>query len=260
MARDRIGLLFLVIDGLSQPGVWRRFLAGHECDYVAYTHAKFPHRLGLDFLGDTLIPHYVPTHHSMFFPHHVLVEAQLALLRHAICDARIGKFVYITQTCVPIASFQQVCEALLGDDQSWITCEEGFWPERFSRLPLDSGIRPDQFGTSSCWIALNRCHAEILLASAEEWLPKFAGVPAADEHFAPTVLKMAGCAGECKPYTPTNVDWGRGDPYVYNGITAEDIGQLSRGPYLFARKFSPASDIAAVWDDLVERRSTRNHK
>jgi hypothetical protein len=258
MARDRIGLLFLVIDGLSQPGLWQRFLAGQEGKYVAYTHAKSPHRVELDFLRDTLIPQYVPTHHSMFFPHHVLVQAQLALLRHALEDTRIGKFVYITQTCVPIASFRQAREALLADDQSWITCEGGFWPERFARLAPDCGIRPDQFGTSSCWIALNRRHAEILLACAEEWLPKFAGVPAADEHYAPTVLKMAGCTAECKPYNPTNVDWVRGNPYTYHRITAEDVEQLSRGPYLFARKFSPTSDIAAVWEDLLARRSARS--
>ena len=63
-----------------------------------------------------------------------------------------------------------------------------------------------------------------------------------------------GCVAECQPYTPTNVDWVRGNPYTYQRITAEDVERLSRGPYLFARKFSRASDIAAVWEDLLERR------
>ncbi len=257
MARDRIGLLFLVIDGLSQPEIWRRFLSGQEGKCAAYTHAKFPEGVGPDFLRDTLIPEYVPTHHSKLFPHHVLVRAQLALLRHAMEDVRIGKFVYITQTCVPIASFRQARDALLADDRSWIEINRPFWPERYAHLAPDSGILPHQFGTSSCWIALNRRHAEIVLECEEEWLPKFAGVPAADEHYAPTMLKMAGCAAECKPYTPTNVDWARGNPYTYHRITAEDMEQLTRGPYLFARKFSPDSDIAEVWDNLVERRSAR---
>ncbi|MGO8748672.1 MAG: beta-1,6-N-acetylglucosaminyltransferase [Thermoguttaceae bacterium] len=254
MRTDRIGLLFLVIDGLSQPEIWRRFLANQEGKYAAYTHAKFPHRVGLPFLRDTLIPEYVPTHHSKFYPHDVLVGAQLALLRHAIGDERIEKFMFATQTCVPICSFNKAYEALLSDDQSWVECHQPLWPDRYAMLAPDSGIAPDQFGTSSCWIALNRRHAQILLAAAPEWLPRFATVPAADEHFAPTLLKMAGCEDECKRYNPTHVDWSRGNPYTYEHVTAEDVRQLSRGPYLLARKFSPTSDIAAVWDEIVRQR------
>ena len=258
MRADRIGLLFLVIDGLSQPEIWRRFLSNQDGKYAAYTHAKFPHRVGPDFLRDTLIPEYVPTHHSKFFPHDVLVRAQLALLRHALCDERIKKFVYATQTCVPICSFAEAREALLGDDRSWVECHRPFWPERYAQLAPDSGIPPHQFGTSSCWIALSRRHAQILLAAAPEWLPKFVGVPAAEEHFAPTVLKIAGCADQCKPHNPTYVDWTRGCPYTHEHVTAADVEQLSEGPYLFARKFSPASNIAAVWDELLQRRRSQS--
>jgi len=257
MACDRIGLLFLVLDGLSQPGVWRRFLSGQEGKYATYTHAKFPHRVELDFLRDTLIPEYVPTHHSMFFPHHVLAQALLALLRHALADPRIGKFVYLSQTCAPICTFPDAYQALLADDSSWVTCQGGFWPERYERLVPQSGIPPEKFGTSSCWIALNRRHTQTLLDAEPQWLPKFIHVPAADEHYAPTILKMAGCSAECKPYNPTHVDWVRGSPYAYGQLTAEDFEQLSQGPHLFARKFSPESNLAARWDELLQRRARR---
>jgi hypothetical protein len=256
MAHDRIGLLFLVIDGLAHPGLWRRFLNGHEGRFAAYTHAKFPHRVGPHFLRDTLIPEYVATHRSTYYPHHVLIQAQLALLRHALADKRIRKLVYITQTCVPICRFQEAYEALLADDQSWITCNGGLVrPQRYASLPPASGIRPEEFGDSSCWVALSRCHGKILLDAEREWLPKFVGVPAAEEHFAPTVLKMAGCADQCRPYNPTRVDWTRGCPYAYEHVSAADVQQLSEGPYLFARKFPPNSDIAAVWDEILRRRA-----
>jgi hypothetical protein len=256
MSQRKIGFLFLVTDGLSQPGVWRRFLAGHEDRYSLYTLAKHPRRLGVGFLRDRLLPECIPTSHGSVYPHTGLAVGQVGLLRHALKDPAIAKFVFVSQTCAPIRGFDHAYEALTADDLSWITCEGGFWEQRYAMLPKHCGVRPQDFGTSSNWVALNRRHAEILVAAEKEWMPRFASVVAADEHYAPTVLKLAGCADQCKPYNVTHVDWSRGCPYTFDQITADDLARLSRGPHLLARKFSPSSNIAAVWDELI-RMATR---
>jgi hypothetical protein len=189
----------------------------------------------------------------MYYPHTGLAIAQVGLLRHALADPGISRFVFVSQTCIPIRRFEDAREALMADDRSWITCQGGYWEHRYAMLPAQSGIRPEDFGTSSNWVGLNRRHAEILVQAEARWMPKFTGVEAADEHYAPTVLKMAGCAAECRPYNTTYVDWSPGTVYVFDRITPEQVDRLARSPYLLARKFAPTSNIGDVWDELVAR-------
>ena len=74
----------------------------------------------------------------------------------------------------------------------------------------------------------------------------------------PTMLALNGVdfENECHPQVPTYVDWSRDvpyrGPYQYETLAEDDIRQLIRAPYLFARKFPPSSDIAKHLNRIME--------
>jgi hypothetical protein len=177
-----------------------------------------------------------------------LAIGQTALLRAGFKHRECRKFVFVSETCVPIRSADYVYHELTKDDRSWIT--HGRWDERYAMLPEWTPISPDQFGTSSNWIALNRRHARIAVEMEPIWMDHFVDVVAADEHYASTMLAINGVdfREECHAHGTTHVDWDhpdpkQGGPHVYEKLTDFDVDQLIRCPYLLARKFRPSSDV-----------------
>ncbi len=256
MVNDRIGFLLLTERGLAHPGVWAKFLGSHEHRYRFFTLSKYPEEIGATWLRDTLIEEYVETRHSEHYPHTGLMIGQMALLRAGLANQECVKFVCVSESCVPIRRFEYVDRELTKDDRSWIS--HGRWPERYAMLPHGTPITPEQFGTSANWIVLNRRHAEILVRMEPIWMSHFESVVAADEHYPPTMLALNGIdfENECRPQVPTYVDWNRDvpyrGPYQYGALTGDDIQQLIRSPYLFARKFPPSSDIAKHLERIMK--------
>lgn len=248
MACNKIGFLLLTERGLTHPGLWADFLQSHEHRFRFFTLSKRPDQLAGAWLCDTVIEEYVETMHSAHYPHTGLMVGQTALLRAGLADRECTKFVFVSETCVPIRRFEYVDGELTKDDRSWIT--HGPWPARYAMLPKPTPITPEQFGTSSNWIVVNRRHAEILVEMEPIWMKHFESVVAADEHYPPTMLALNGIdvARECHPRVATHVEWHRDapypGPYQYKALNEEDIRQLIRVPYLFARKFPASSDIA----------------
>lgn len=249
MPHAKIGFLFLVTDGVAHPNLWERFFQGHRGQYEILTLCKHPERLANGFLKPTLIDEYVRTNHGGEYPHTGLAIGQTALLRAGL---RTGctKFVFVSDTCLPIRRFEFVRGALTEDDRSWIT--HAPWEERYRMLPEWTPITREQFGTSSNWCALNRRHAEILVRMEPTWMEHFATVLAADEHYGPTVLALGGVdfAAECRPMSPTYVDWSEGPPHRFERLSESDVRKLAESPCLLARKFPPASDVADHLDRI----------
>lgn len=255
MAAGKIGLMLLVERGLAHPDIWFDFLRGHADRYRIFTLCKYPEQISTPWLRPTLIAEYVKTHHSAHFPHTGLMIGQTALLRAGLADLECVKFLFLSETCVPIRRFEYFYSELTKDDRSWIG--HGRWPERYAMLAPWTPIHPDQFGTSVNWLALNRQHAGILVDMEPTWMKHFESVLAADEHYPATMLALNGVdfAAECHPHVPTHVDWNRGGPYHgpyrYERLTENDVQQLIRAPYLLARKFPPASDIGDHLDRIM---------
>ncbi len=263
MASDKIGFLLLTERGLAHPGVWADFLQSQEHRYRFFTLSKHPDQLSELWLRDTLIEEYVETEHSIHFPHTGLMVGQTALLRAGLADQDCAKFVFVSDTCVPIRRFEYLDRELTKDDRSWIS--HGHWPERYAMLPRRTPISAEQFGTSSNWIVLNRRHARILVEMEPIWMKHFESVLAADEHYPPTMLALNGIdfATECHPHVATHVDWSRGGPgfgpYQYEVLTNDDILQLIQVPCLLARKFPASSDIAQYLGRIMTEGETFHH-
>ena len=264
MVTDKIGFLLLAEHGLAHPQVWADFLRSHEHRYRFFSLVKQVDQVSEPWLRHTLIEEYVQTDHSDNYPHTGLMIGQTALLRAGLAQQDCSKFLFVSETCVPIRRFDHVHRELTKDDRSWI--ENGRWPERYAKLPSRTPISPDQFGTSSNWLVLNRRHAQILVDMEPIWMSHFDSVPAADEHYPPTMLALNGVdfATECHPRSPTHIEWNRGHtyrgPHQYGELTNRDIDQLIRAPHLLARKFPPSSDIARHLDRIMTEGEVLQHR
>ena len=101
----KIAFLFLTISSAYHEQLWSDFFSGHDDQYTIYVHAKndipessllYPYRI-----ADTL-----PTSWSN------TMRAQIALLKEALKDPDNDKFVFVSESTIPLATFETVHQRL----------------------------------------------------------------------------------------------------------------------------------------------------
>lgn len=242
----RVGLLYLITDGLTQPTLWREWLDAASDRFRLFVHCKHPEQLSSDWLREHLIREYVPTVHSFYWPHNAIAKAQVALLRAGLADQSITKLAFISQSTIPIVSPDEAYYKLTRDDKSWID-REGFCEERY--VGLKPGVIPrEHYQKSSNWLILNRRHAWQCVTAEAQYMDAFVNSPAADEHYFHTILSIQGIDYEREtwPRCGTYVDWQRGSPYVFESLSAEELEEMRQGGFLLVRKVAARAKILNI--------------
>lgn len=247
-----LGLCFMTTGDLPFADLWLRWL-GTAVDQVGlFVHAHYPQAVFSPFRRH-LIAEHVDTRHGWRYPHNGGARGIVALLRAALEDPRIEAVLVASDTTVPIRPLRLACAQLL-DGRSWIACmpPEPPYPQRYELL-RPCGIPKEKFLCTDQWVSLTRRHAQIVVDAAPRYMDAFEGVNAAAEHFAPTMLAMAGVdfATETHQETPVFADWSAGDLREFAYISAADLEALVRSGKPFARKFPESSPIRDHWDRLV---------
>lgn len=232
----KIAHLFLVRDGLNHEPVWQRFFRGHEAQWTAYVHAKWPQQVTSDWLRSKLIARHCETEWGRVS----LVQAELLLLEAALQDEQNQFFLLHSESCVPLRSFEYVYRILFTGQRSWLSFNRGN-PERYKYID-PSAIPREHFYKSSQWFCLSRSHAEFLVEKTELRHWRHADCP--DEHWIATLLAMHGKLDECLDRRLTFADW-RGtlqSPVTFHDLSPEHVKSL-QGRELFARKFAVDSNV-----------------
>ncbi|KAL5733731.1 hypothetical protein ACOSP7_033075 [Xanthoceras sorbifolium] len=277
--KPKIAFLFLTNSDLVFAPLWESFFSGNEHLYNIYVHAdpsvklNNPHILFKDrFIPAKRTERASPT----------LISAARRLLANALLDDPLNLyFALLSQTCIPLHSFQYIYHSLFGDS-SWklfnafstqskhqsfieISSEDPNLPKRYiarGKNVMLPEVPYEDFRAGSQFFILAKRHALLVIKDKKLWrkfrLPcRNMNSCYPEEHYFPTLLSMEDPRG-CSHYTLTRVNWTEtvnGHPHTYRPpeVSPELIYSLRQSnstySYFFARKFSadclnPLMDIA----------------
>eukprot|EP00249_Psilotum_nudum_P018789 c26962_g1_i2 orf=806-1984(+) len=253
----KIAFMFLTKGPLPLAPLWERFFNGHQKFYSIYVHSPPGYKLEVS-PSSVFHGRQIPSQTTQWGDI-TMCDGERRLLANALLDFANERFILLSETCIPLHSFQLIYSHLIFAQHSFVGAFDDPGPYGRGRynaqmLPV---VRIDQWRKGSQWFELNRKLAVYIVAD-ELYYNKFRDFckPACyvDEHYLPTMLSIEFGA-EIANRSITWVDWSRGGPHPAmfgkDDITAEFIKNIHgygncsyNGHYipvcfLFARKFSP---------------------
>jgi len=108
----KIAFLFLTIRDVNFPEIWDKYLANNEDKYSIYIHPKYPNET--KWRTDRIIKNLKETAWGF------ITRAYVELFKEAIQDPDNFKFITISESCIPIQSFDRLYNAMISDPRSWI--------------------------------------------------------------------------------------------------------------------------------------------
>jgi len=184
--QDKIAFLFLTRNNLKLPEIWNKFLQGNESRYTIYSHPKEPENVSNEILKKNIIPEHIDTCWGCIN----LVEANILLMEHALKDPQNKKFILVSESCIPIVSFNTFYDMIMQNDKSRIGIhEKNSTPERYKEIKKP-GFSINEFIKhcgSGC--IFNRKHASLLVNSKHK-LEDWKTMQAADEHYNGNILRL----------------------------------------------------------------------
>lgn len=233
----KVALLFLTRSNLNHPELWKDWI--DEEKYNVYNHAKY--EVTDPWFSQFRIDETQPNEWGF------LIYAQQALLRAAVKDPENYKFVFLSESTIPLRTSDEVYDYLTAEEESYMSWMRIWWPFDTKRI-LREFPREYHLGNHQ-WIILNRKHAE-MFAEDDYWIHLAMRHICCDESYPSTFYNMSGVLGEFKNIFTTYVDFIHGGPYLFTLATPENIKYLldarnnTKGVYgeqycLFARKVAP---------------------
>jgi hypothetical protein len=108
----KIAFLFLTIKNINFPNIWNKYFLGNENKYSIYIHPKYPNEV--TWHKECIIKNLVETEWGL------IVKAYIELLKESIKDKQNYKFIFLSESCVPIQSFDNFYRKATSDNLSWI--------------------------------------------------------------------------------------------------------------------------------------------
>jgi hypothetical protein len=245
----KIAFLFLTFAHIFHEEYWRDFFAGHEGNYTIYVHAKNG-SMRESFFKKYMISSCVPTKWEY------TMAAQVALLREALKDPENQKFVFLSESTVPLQGFDTVYSTLMKHPHSqfYTTANPHIQPGSpfFNSNRMVVGVPFDKQQKHSQWIVLNRPHAQLIVENSHYLNnPTFCD----NEHVAGTLISLYNRLSEVVLKDTTYVNWdnrGRNGrtPFTFsdlhNATEKSFFNHAVHNDFLFARKFEERCDLRPV--------------
>ncbi|XP_057856062.1 glycosyltransferase BC10 isoform X2 [Cryptomeria japonica] len=233
-ASPKIAFLFIARNRLSLDFVWQRFFQGaEESKFSIYIHS----RPGFVFSkGTTRCKYFYGRQLSdsiqVDWGEASMIEAERILLRKALQDPLNQRFVFVSDSCVPLYNFSYIYDYIMSSPKSFVDSFSDTKEGRYN--PKMSGVIPvEKWRKGSQWATLIRKHAEVVAADNAVFpafqlhckrkpLPEFWRQEAVvadtskihncipDEHYVQTLLAMKGLEGEINRRTVTYTLWKAG--------------------------------------------------
>jgi hypothetical protein len=108
----KIAFMFILIDNPNFSSIWDKYLKNKEDMYTIYIHPKYPEKH--TWKPDRIIKNLKET----AWGH--IVEAEVSLFTEAYKDKNNYKFITISESCLPIKSFDNFYNDTIADNRSWI--------------------------------------------------------------------------------------------------------------------------------------------
>eukprot|EP00249_Psilotum_nudum_P009789 c22154_g1_i2 orf=674-1477(-) len=215
-----------------------------------------------------------------------MVDAERRLLTHALMDKNNEYFILLSESCIPLHSFDYVYDYLMKTNNSFVDCFDDPGPHGNGRYvnKMLPEIQRQEFRKGSQWFAVNRRHGLLIIADSV-YYRKFRDFCKRgeefhncypDEHYVQTFLHIMDPLS-ISNWSVTYVDWSEGKwhprSYSKEDITLSKLTDIqiidenvhvtsnaerleTRRPcvwngkkrpcYLFARKFLPETEASLV--------------
>jgi hypothetical protein len=258
--KQKIGFLFMIYDSIAHEETWNNFFKDVDPEkYVVLIHYKIQN--SLTYFEGAKLKHCIPTEYGDIS----LVKAQNLLLTEALKDPAVYKMVLLSDTCIPLKSFNYVYDTLTKDNNGYFNeCPKS---QSFPRCePVMKYIPRDEIYKSGQWFIANRTHAseytthdEYIKAFTVPYFDKDSSIHA-EEHYYITINKKF-CGTDDTIFTPntaetatTFTNW-QGMDYKYpstrgiknyTSVTKEEMEYLVSSPCLFGRKFLPYCRVDGI--------------
>jgi len=215
---DKIGFLFLTRGQMPFERVWRKFFEQDSLGrHSIFVHAPATHSFPAKSMwrGRKIHSHDAV---DVMWGEPSMVEAEKILLQYALKDHGIAKFALVSESDVPVQSFECTHKILTESKRSFVQSTV-----THDRMPskLKMYISQKYWRKGSQWFVLNRDHAELVVEDREHWVwfkrycTIFSLQPCvADEHYIPTLLALrrAESTSELYRHSMTWAQWLTGKP------------------------------------------------
>ena len=258
--RKRIAFCFLIYDKINHEDIWHRFFEkADKKKYNIYIHYK--ENVPLKYLEEYKIKNCIDTKWGDIS----LVKAQNKLLEEALKDPKNEHFIFLSNSCVPVKTFQFIYDYL--DTKYSYFNKDPIKKDRCTKT--HAHVDPKHIQKASQWSILNKKHATIL-SEKPEYIPWFEydnQTCIADEHAYITYLFSQDLEKELKITDNIAIDattftnWADMDykfhsnqdnsTYglkTYKKISEEELKYITQSKSLFARKFDGDCDLKLLYE------------
>jgi len=245
----KIAFLFLTIDSIFHEAPWVKFFhhpAASE-NYSLYIHSKKSFSPN-SFFAPFVLSQSIPTTWSN------TMNAQVELLREALKDPDNIKFVFLSESTIPLANFEDAYNKLVEHQNSQFWYRENPFAARSF-----GNILAKKIYHNAQWVVLNRIDAELMVTDTE-LLPVMIEHRHDQEHYPSTFLAYHKRLETVVKKDLTFVYWpdgGSSHPYNFTDLKNNKATELltdniKKKRFLFGRKFSQECDLSPLHDLLPE--------
>jgi len=276
MTIKKIAFLFLTIKNVNFPNIWNKYFFGNEDKINIYIHPKYPN--DVTWHKECIIKNLVKTEWG------IIVKAYIELLKEAIKDKENYKFIFLSESCIPIQSFNNFYKTATSDNLSWIKLMNISNYDREVRLNKSTNKFIKHY--SRCM--LSKYHVNKLLKKQKE-LDFFYKMHVGDEFYLSVLLPLT----KIKNFAITFDDWEYVDKLKkkiknkiknlyeeqekntkinnkikiknlqdeFNNIaknpktiidTLPDLNNINKCKSFFYRKFDIKSNIEKYWNEIIQ--------
>jgi hypothetical protein len=245
---NKIAFLFLTQKELTQEKIWVDFFDSADKEkYNLYFHTKpnFKHKKFSQYQIDS-----IETKWGTFS----LVEAQQILLNEALKDESNKHFIFVSESTIPICSFEELYSFFSDKEKfsiiSYEHCVSSYFLPRFRMIKNIYNWTIEQWHISSQWVVLNREHSTIFKDNFKTLKEIFSETKHPEEHSYVTFLYHLGVLNNSNIINKniTFVDWSGNNgtlpsSYKPKEITERLIEKLKNDGYFFMRKILSGEEV-----------------
>ena len=249
----KLAFLFLIYDKINCEELWYTFFKNVDPNkYSIYIHYK--DNVQLKYFEKYKLTNCVNTSWGDIS----LVHAQNLLLNSAIKDPLNRHFIFLSNSCIPLKSFDNIYNLLDINYSYFAMCDQTHCFPRCNEVKQYLSI--DNIQKSSQWCILNRKHSLIMI-NDNEVIKYFKNIFAADEHVYITLIYKNNLQNEIiSSYKTTYTDWSSGQIMSYNTITTSLLNSLLNSQHLFGRKFNEKCQNTIMCNNYINYISNNNIK
>lgn len=194
----KIAFLFLIIDDVNFPEIWEYYFKNNDNKFNIYCHPKNPQNVKTPWLKKNIIKNLTPTKWGYF------TNAIINLLKSALINKDNEKFMIVSESCLPIKSFDKFYSMLKNDDikTSYINVSKNDNNINIKNSKIEESYLSNiNIIKHSGWFCLSRHHVKKLLSNSNIY--KFNKIIASDEN----ILSLIYPSNNIVNFQITYDDW-----------------------------------------------------